>query len=144
MLEDSWDVMYHVPKEEEERIPVSLFSFETNCEEERQAEISAEFHRVWCKNNVFCSGSLSSARWKLYPLFSSVVDRHIRLNVLIFGFSPSSFSFPFITFALLGQDELRVCLLATYDVNYHRGSNRQIPLQEHRMNNFHLFWEPLI
>lgn len=42
--------------------------------EERQAEINAKFHRVWCKNNAFSYGSLISSRWKLSPIVNDLDD----------------------------------------------------------------------
>lgn len=38
-----------------------------------QAELSAKFHRIQCKNDVFCSCSLSTPGLKLAPTMTSSV-----------------------------------------------------------------------
>lgn len=36
-------------------------------------KISIEFDRIWCENNVFCSHILTSLKWKLSPLVTSLI-----------------------------------------------------------------------
>lgn len=51
---------------------------------EHKAEISSDFHKIWCKDNVLCFGSLSTARWELSPLGNSMAVNWIRMPCVWF------------------------------------------------------------